>query len=295
MIYTQTRVGLVSTHDHIGRHDLLMIYCTVVPQSGAGMNYLTRTNSKLACQISLRSLELVVCSFYHHSSHRTAGIRSKECFSVTNYSKIWQRAQSGNSKEWDWAESEELSFTGQICRARSCRYAHIKIFNNGPWPLTQNLLWIYWNSIARALRVACLAPKLQSVWPAKCLQLRTEDTSVNSVVMLPATLTKQCLHPLRTPRQLCAIAAMTLQRHRSTIEDNWMRHRLCTGSEVWTRDFHSWKLARQLAEHPPSQTPRRDARDETAIRIVPRWFVWRQSAKHKHVSAWTTTVRVRTS
>ena len=31
--------------------------------------------------------------------------------------------------------------TGQICRARCCQYAHIKIFDNGP--LTQNLLCIY--------------------------------------------------------------------------------------------------------------------------------------------------------
>ena len=31
--------------------------------------------------------------------------------------------------------------TGQICRARSCQYDHIKIFNSGP--LTQKLLCIY--------------------------------------------------------------------------------------------------------------------------------------------------------
>ena len=67
------------------------------------------------------------------------------------------------------------------------------------------------------------------VWPAKCLQLRTEDTSVNSVVMLPATLTKLRLHPLRTPRQqlLCAIAAVTLQRHRRQLNEtqtlHWLR------------------------------------------------------------------------
>ena len=49
-----------------------------------------------------------------------------------------------------------------------------------------------------------MAPELRSVFPAKYLQLRTAAASVNSVVMLPTTLTKQCLYLLCTPKQLCA-------------------------------------------------------------------------------------------
>ena len=60
---------------------------------------------------------------------------------------------------------------------------------------------IYYNSIAR---VASLAPKLRSFFAAKYLQLRTAAASVNSVVMLPTTLTKQCLYLVCTPKQLCA-------------------------------------------------------------------------------------------
>ena len=129
--------------------------------------------------------------------------------------------------------------------------------NNGP--LTANLLCIYCISIAH------LAPKLRSVFPAKYLQLRTEASNVNSVVMLLPTPIKQCLHPSCTPRQLCASCSDPVAPQKTIRRD--------TDFALAARFGLAASIQGSQPNSQQNSTPRTDSqthahtRDETAIAL----------------------------